>query len=350
LIGLANKVCKGYGCIVLLSFGAMFAFTDKTLMMRFAFFIFLLAIAVSSSSQEVTYPADIHYFHLSLEGKPVKMAYMDIKPSKPNGQSILLLHGKNFNGFYWKNVLQPLSNEGFRIIVPDQVGWGRSDKPLIHYSFHMLANNTRLLLDSLNIKTVHVVGHSMGGMLAARFVLMFSGKVSKLVFENPIGLEDYKTFVPYQTVEQQFAKERKASFESYKKYQQSYYPSWKPEYELYVTAQAESLTRPDFEQTALVNALTYAMIYEQPIVYELKNIRVQTLIIIGQEDRTVVGKDLLEKSVAAMHGQYPKLGKWLNGQVKNSILAELKGVGHIPHIQATDVFVSEVLRFLKAGR
>jgi pimeloyl-ACP methyl ester carboxylesterase len=51
------------------------------------------------------------------------------------------------------------------------------------------------------------------------------------------------------------------------------------------------------------------MIYEQPVVYEFKNIKQPTLLIMGQEDRTVVGKNLLSKDVAAQHGNYPELSR-----------------------------------------
>ena len=111
--------------------------------------------------------------------------------------TVLLLHGKNFNGYYWKGVIAALSSNGYRVVVPDQVGWGQSDKPNIHYSFPLLAANTKKLLDTLGITKVHVVGHSMGGMLATRFALMYPATVDKLIYEDPIGLEDYKTFVPY---------------------------------------------------------------------------------------------------------------------------------------------------------
>lgn len=275
------------------------------------------------------------------------MAYMDVPADHPNGETVLLLHGKNFNGYYWKDVISFLTANGYRVIAPDQVGWGRSDKPDIHYSFHLLAANTKALLDSLCIQKVHVIGHSMGGMLATRFVLLFPAAVDKLIFENPIGLEDYRTFVPYQTVEKVFEKEAHATYDSYKKYQQGYYPVWKPAYEQYVAAQAEDLNSPHFQQTAWANALTYGMIYEQPVVYEFRYITRPTLIIIGQADRTIVGKDQLTKEVIALHGQYPALGRNLQQQIKGSKLIELQGVGHIPHIQAPEDFKKAVLHFLQ---
>jgi pimeloyl-ACP methyl ester carboxylesterase len=308
--------------------------------------LFIQGILISDA-QKTEYPYPVHFINLTIEQQPVRMAYMDVSPKKANGRTVLLLHGKNFNGFYWKDVIAFLSAAGYRVIVPDQVGWGFSDKPNIHYSFHMLADNTRQLLDTLGIKKVSLLVHSMGGMLGTRFVLMYPDRVEKLVYENPIGLEDYKTFVPYHSVDEQYASELKATMESLKKYQQSYYPEWKDIYEPYVDAQYTALQLPDFKSATWASALTYEMIYEQPVVYELKNIRVPTLAIIGQADRTIVGKNLLDKATIQQHGQYPLLGKQLQQQIRGSKLVELKGVGHIPHLQSPEIFKKKVLAFLK---
>lgn len=311
----------------------------------FVLTIFLVS-ANPASGQKVVYPYPLHYVDLHLEQRVVRMAYMDIHPNNPNGKTIILFHGKNFNGYYWKDVIPFLSRRGYRVIVPDQVGWGRSDKPNLHYSFHQLAANNMYLLDSLGIEKVSVLGHSMGGMLAVRFCLMYPAAVEKLVLENPIGLEDYKTFVPYQPLQKLFEKERSATYESYKKYQQSYYPAWKPEYEQYVQAQAEGLTDTGFHHIAWVNALTYQMIFEQPVIYEVKNLRLPTLLIIGQEDRTVVGKDQLPANQKARYGNYPLLGKKIKQLIPNATLAELPGIGHIPHIQNTQTFNKLLSSFL----
>jgi pimeloyl-ACP methyl ester carboxylesterase len=66
------------------------------------------------------------------------MAYMDIKPDNPNGKALMLFHGKNFGGYYWTNVIKALSAKGYRVLVPDQIGFGKSSKPFINYSFHRL--------------------------------------------------------------------------------------------------------------------------------------------------------------------------------------------------------------------
>jgi pimeloyl-ACP methyl ester carboxylesterase len=310
--------------------------------------IFLICTCyLQAFTQSLQYPYPMHFIHLTIEQQPARMAYMDVQSSKPNGQTVLLLHGKNFNGYYWKDVVASLNNHGYRVVVPDQVGWGQSDKPNIHYTFHLLAANTKRLLDTLGITKAHVIGHSMGGMLATRFALMYPATVDKLIYEDPIGLEDYKTFVPYQPLDSQYAHELKATYESLKKYQQGYYPEWKPEYDQYVAAQYAAMQIPDFKTATWASAITYEMIYTQPVVYEFKNITQPTLIIIGQSDRTIVGKNLLSKEVAAQHGNYPALGKWLHQQINNSKLVEFEGVGHIAHIQVPDKFINAVLSFLQ---
>ena len=318
------------------------------ILLNFLLFLLYSYNVTAQIKQAVQYPHQVKFIELNIDNQAARMAYMDVVPAKPNGETVILFHGKNFNGFYWKDVIPMLTESGFRVIVPDQIGWGRSTKPNIHYSFHLLAANSKKLLDSLNIKKTHVIGHSMGGMLATRFALMYPGSVGKLILENPIGLEDYRTFVPYQSTEELTKQELAATYDSYKNYQKTYYPVWKEEYEQYVAAQAEPLGKPDFPETAFVNALTSQMIYEQPVVYEFKNINVPTLLIIGQLDRTVVGKNRLSKNEQNKYGNYPQLGRKLNKEIKNSRLVELQGVGHIPHIQEPGKFKTAVLDFLNA--
>ena len=312
------------------------------------FFLCLILVfpTFAQTPTDVKYPFEVKYFPLTIEKQTVKMAYMDIAPDKPNNKTFILFHGKNFNGFYWKNVIPMLTSRGYRVIVPDQIGWGKSDRPNLHYSFHQLAENNKKLLLSLNIKRVNVLGHSMGGMLAIRFALMFPEGVTNLILENPIGLEDYRTFVPFAPIDEVEQSELKATEESYRTYQKTYYPEFKPEYEQYVAAQAADLKLKNFSEIALVNALTTQMIYEQPVIYELENLKVPTLLIIGQADRTVVGKNRLSKENTAKYGQYPQLGKLTRFKIRNSQLVEIEGVGHIPHVQTPEKFEKAMTDFL----
>jgi len=269
------------------------------------------------------------------------MAYMDVAPTiAPNGRTVILFHGKNFGGYYWGNVIKALTAVGYRVIAPDQIGFGKSSKPFIHYSFHQMAYWNKKLLDTLGVQKASVLGHSMGGMLATRFALMYPDKTEKLLLENPIGLEDYKTFVPYTTTEQQYQTELKTTAESVRKYyQSSYFTYWKPEYESLVGVAGGVTFSADYPRWAKVAALTYTMIYEQPVVYEFQNLKVPTILFIGKEDKTIVGKGLLSADQQTLHGQYKFLGKQTAAKIPGAKIVEFEACGHIPHIEIPTEFL-----------
>ena len=76
------------------------------------------------------YPFEVYTYSFSSQGKDMKMAYMYLKPKKPQMGFITLLHGKNFNGSYWDETAKFLHEKGFGILIPDQIGFGKSSKPI----------------------------------------------------------------------------------------------------------------------------------------------------------------------------------------------------------------------------
>ncbi|MEN6454158.1 MAG: alpha/beta hydrolase [Prolixibacteraceae bacterium] len=300
--------------------------------------------------ENYNYPYEVRYITLNSQNQTLRMAYMDVKPEKPNGKNILLLHGKNFNGAYWGRTAGRLAKEGFRVIIPDQIGFGKSTKPLhYHYTFQQLALNTRAILDTLGIEKTSVLGHSMGGMLATRFVLMFPETTDRFILANPIGLEDWKLKVPYKPVEWWYQNELKQDYAAIRKYQtESYYDNqWKPEYDEWVNLLAGWTLNIDYPRIAWNAALTYDMIFTQPVCYEFEQISAPTLLIIGQRDRTALGKPLVSEEVRKTMGNYPELGRLTHRKIKNSRLVELDNVGHLPHIEAYKRFIEPLVSFLK---
>lgn len=297
------------------------------------------------------YPYPVHFLDFKSQNQDLKMAYMDIKPEKANGKTIVLLHGKNFNGAYWKTTIQALTKEGFRVIVPDQIGFGKSSKPTEYqFSFQQLAQNTKAILDELKLDKIYLLGHSMGGMLATRFSLMYPETVEKLILENPIGLEDWKLVAPYTSIDKNYQTELKADYESSKKYQNGFYydNKWKPEYDEWVYLLTGWTKSPDYPKVALVNAKTSDMIFTQPVVYEFQNLNVPTLLIIGTRDRTAIGKaNVKDPKTAETMGRYDLLGKAIQQKIKGSKLVEIENVGHLPHIEVFDQFIKPVKEFLK---
>ncbi len=296
------------------------------------------------------YPYPVKYIQLNIQQQGLKMAYMDVKPANYNGKNIVLMHGKNFNGAYWETTTKALTKEGFRVIIPDQIGFGKSSKPEhFQYTFQQLAQNTKQLLDSLGIEKTAVLGHSMGGMLATRFTLMYPKTVEKFILENPIGLEDWKLAVPYKSIDWWYNNELGKDYEKIKSYQkESYYDGkWNPEYDKWVNLLAGWTLNSDYKKIAWNAALTYDMIFTQPVVYEFKNITCPTLLIIGTRDRTALGKPLVSEEVRKTMGRYDLLGKATQKKIPGAKLVEIENIGHLPHIESFDKFITPLISFLK---
>ena len=294
------------------------------------------------------YPYSVTYRTLSIEGQDVRMAYMDIAsvPDRANGETVLLMHGKNFFGAYWSNTIETLRTSGYRVVVPDQVGFGKSGKPDIAYSFELLSKNTKSLLDDLNLKRVHVVGHSMGGMLAARFALMYPQSVTSLTLENPIGLEDYRQKVPFRDINAEYESVLSRTEESIRDYHRTYYVEWQNAYDEYVMVHYRWTLGGEWPRLAWATASTSEMVYTQPVVQDLPMISVPTLLVIGQADRTTLGRGRVSDEVLATLGQYPKLGRAAAKAIPNATLVELENVGHIPHLEAPQPFHKALVKFL----
>lgn len=305
--------------------------------------------ALGLAMEGYPYPFPVSYLAIDLESQDVRMAYMDVAPSTaPNGKTVLLLHGKHFFGAYWESTIRALAQAGFRVVVPDQIGFGKSSKPDLHYSFELLAAGTRRLLRYLHVEKAAVVGHSMGGMLAVRFALMYPELTTALVLENPLGLEDYRDKIPYTGLTAAYEANLGITEASLRKLIGSYFVTWKPEYEPYVLVPYRWTLSPEYTRQALTSALTYQMIYAQPVLQDLPKLRVRTLLVIGQADRTTLGQGQVAKEVLETLGDYPALGRKAAASIPGATLVEIPGVGHVPHLEASARFEAALLEFLHA--
>ncbi len=317
------------------------------------------ATPLGAALEGYPYPVAPRFIELEIQNQRVRMFYMDatsgivggLAPYSPRAISqpvVLLLHGKNFGGDYFEGPMRALVAAGYRVVVPDQIGFGKSSKPDIQYSFDLLAGNTAKLLDALKIDRVSVLGHSMGGMLATKFALKYPERVNKLVLENPIGLEDYSKLIPPQTLETLYQNELADTDPAkIRAFFGNYFVSWKPEYEKLAQVKPRQALGGEWPRVAKASARTYQMILEQPVVGDFPRLQVPTLLIIGQADRTVVGKNYLAPEAAKTLGNYPLLGKMAARAIPGAKLAEFEGVGHIPHLEAPEKFNSTLLEFLK---
>ncbi len=286
------------------------------------------------------YPHPVRTFAFSSQQQPLEMAYLDVPPGgRSYAGTVVLLHGKNFCAATWAQTIAALGEAGYRVIAPDQVGFCKSSKPeRYQYSFGQLAANTHALLQHLGIDAgkVHVVGHSMGGMLAARYALMHPQSTASLSLVNPIGLEDWRAEgVPWRSVDAWFERERATSADSIRRYQLDVYYNgqWKPEYQQWVDMLAGMYAGPGGREVAWSQALTSDMVFNQPVLHEFPKIAVPTTLLIGQKDRTAIGKDLAPPALAKRLGDYPALGRRAAAAIPDAVLVEFAQLGHSPQVE-----------------
>ena len=296
------------------------------------------------------YPYPVHFFDVVNGGQPLRMAYMDVAPTAPpNGRTAVLLHGKNFSSDYWANVISDLTGLGTRVVVPDQVGFNKSSKPDLDYSFDELSANTAALLDSLGVAgPVDLVGHSTGGMLAVRFALLHPGRVRRLVLEDPIGLEDYRVNIPPQTTATLTAAELKQTPESYRAFIARYFVVYpKEEQEPFVAQRMGIAASAEYDRWAKSSAEAYQMIYRQPVRSEYRDLAMPVLIAVGAEDRTVVMKAYGDPARTAAMGNFPVLARAACAEVKDCSVSVIENSGHVPHLEQPGAFLPALNAFLK---
>jgi pimeloyl-ACP methyl ester carboxylesterase len=301
--------------------------------------------------QGYDYPWPVQHYRFRSQGQALDMAYMDVLPSNPNGRTTVLLHGKNFCAATWQGTIKVLSEAGYRVLAPDQIGFCKSSKPA-HYqfSFQQLAGNTRALLSSLGIDHATLIGHSTGGMLAVRYALMYPETLDQLVLLDPIGLEDWKAKgVPWQSVDAWYQQESRTTADSIRDYERmTYYAgTWEPRFEPWVQMLAGMYRGPGHDIVAWNSALLYDMIYTQPVFYELEQLAMPVLLMIGDRDTTAIGRNLAPPEVRPTLGNYPALGKAAAARIPNVRLVEFAELGHAPQIQAPDVFHTALLEGLR---
>jgi haloalkane dehalogenase len=132
------------------------------------------------------YPFAPHYADIDDgEGGPLRVHYLDEGPT--DAAPVLLMHGEPSWSFLYRSVIPPLVEAGHRVVAPDLVGFGRSDKPTEHadytYARHV-AWMQALLFDRLDLTDVTFFGQDWGGLVGLRLVAADPGRFARVVIGN----------------------------------------------------------------------------------------------------------------------------------------------------------------------
>ena len=264
--------------------------------------------------------------------------------ARPTAIRVVLLHGNNFGGFYFKAIIDALTKEGFRVIVPDQIGYGKSSKPIAPYNFNSQARNTFLILQKERIERAMVVGHSMGGMLAARLATQYPKAIERVVIYNPIGLTDGRFDRPMQFIDDSYQQTLKNDYQSTRaglaRYVAHNPKAWNTEFETYTRIRYSWTLSSDWPRLAMVQALIGQMLYADPVVYDWAHIQVPTLAFGGAEDMLLGPAARFQERMQVLAKTIP------NG---NGRVLLLPGLGHVPHLEAPDKVLPPLVAYLKEG-
>jgi pimeloyl-ACP methyl ester carboxylesterase len=297
------------------------------------------------------YPYPVAMLSLVNEGEPLRMAYMDVKPTaKSNGRTVLLLHGRNFPSSYWEPVIKTLTGAGFRVVAPDQIAFGKSSKPLFDLHFDQLVRNTVELLDQLKIAKVDVVAHSMGGMLAVRLARAYPDRIERLVLAAPIGLEDYRFYVPPVTTETLLEQEDKLTPDTYRRQLVTNYSLTLPPEAITPFVDARMRIKESSEYPRWLRSFvnSYQMIYREPVVHEIPLITQDTLFIMGGNDHNAPGRPFAPEAIRGRMGQNVALAQKLSTKMHAAHVEVIDGVGHLVFLEAQPQFNELMLNFLNA--
>jgi pimeloyl-ACP methyl ester carboxylesterase len=294
------------------------------------------------------YPYPVNMLPLVNDGEQVRMAYMDVAPAQPNGRTVALLHGRNFPSSYWAPVIKTLTDAGYRVVVPDQIGFGKSSKPSGELHFDTLARNTIALLDHLQIAKADIVAHSLGGMLGVRIARAYPDRVGHLLLAAPIGLEDYRLYVPPTPTEKILESEDKLTAEGYRKQLETNYSIKLPPDQITPFIDARFNIKGSAEYRSWLRAFVSSgqMIYREPVVHEMPLISEPTLFIMGADDHNAPGKPNAPEALRPKMGQNAELAKALAAKMPNASAEVIPDTGHLVFLEAPQKFNALMLAFL----
>jgi pimeloyl-ACP methyl ester carboxylesterase len=277
-----------------------------------------------------------------------RLAYMDVSPdSTPSRGAVLLAHGKNFFGAYWAGVIEVLRRAGFRVIVPDLIGWGKSTKPST-LTAASLVTHLGSLVDQLKLDSFVFVGHSTGGLIGMHMARAMPGRVHTLVLENPMGLEDYRNGLTQPVRHADWAQdERSMTIGQIRQHMAHYFVNKEPRLvEPFVAVRMAVGRGPEFERWVQSSAAAYDMLLNEPAVDFVASLLTPTLFVCGLSDRTYVGAKYTAPQDQVAKGNIAEMARGFAARMADARFVGVPDTGHVPHLESPAAFSSAMLDFL----
>jgi pimeloyl-ACP methyl ester carboxylesterase len=265
--------------------------------------------ALPTSDKSVTvYGAKIHYVEAG------------------SGSPLILIHGLGDNIAVWDSVIPPLAAR-FRVIALDQIGFGRSDKPLLSYRVGTLVDFLDGFMTELKIERASLVGNSLGGWVAADFALKRPERVERLVLSDAAGFAGLpKTMDPHTLCALRLASREDIRYLG---------PLTFHDKRFYQDVDLAFKERVIAGDSYTVGQLLDAMIRgDDALDKRLHAIKRPTLILWGRDDKLIP----------------LNFGERFHQEIASSGLRIIDNCGHMPQVECPDEFSNAVLEFFSDAK
>ena len=243
-----------------------------------------------------------------------------------SGPVVVLVHGLGSRKEDWLPVLEPLAQK-YRLLVPDQIGFGKSEKPLLDYSVQTYVDFLNEFLRQLKVEKVSLVGESLGGWISALYAVELGDgahltPMGKLVLVDAAGLKQ-DTAIPNLNP---------SSLASMRGVMESvfYDTSWLND---------EALRKIFTDKLSVHDSYTVRSFLGNPMIAtervddRMEKIKTPTLVVWGKQDKLIP---------MAMGERYA-------AGIARAKLVSFDKCGHVPPIEKTEEFVAAVTAFLGGG-
>ena len=235
------------------------------------------------------------------------------------GEPLLILHGWDGSSNSWREVQKILASQGFKVIVPDLPGFGKSRSP----SFPLgVADYSELVLNFINkigLEKVDLIGHSFGGRIAIKFAVSYPEKLKKLILcasagiKHPLNL--FQLIILKISIFGNFLFSKRP-FKRFKDIAQNFFYTF--------------LRHKDYAKAKGVMKETLKKVLEEDLKPELCQIKANTLLIWGEKDKAVPLEDAY----------------LMKENIPQSILEIIPGASHTPNLEFPEKVADIVRNFL----
>jgi len=249
-----------------------------------------------------------------------KIRYLE---SGTSDRSLVLIHGLGASAERWEFVI-PTLEKNFRVIVPDLIGFGLSDKPVADYTIEFFSKFLLSFLKKINIKKPVLIGSSLGGQIIAFFAANYSHMLEKLVLVSPSGIMKNTTPALNAYVMAALYPNEEAAKNAF----EMMTGSGKYVHPKIVEGFVDRMNLPNAKMAFMSTLL--GLKNAELITKQLPSIDVKTMVIWGENDPVIP----IEYSQSFISG------------IRDCRFYRMDGCGHTPYVENPEKFAKIVLDFI----